>query len=109
MEMPETPESPPSPADAEAVRAIEAIVMVAPEPVEPQLLAQLLEMPVATVTSLCQRLAEAYEAAGHELRPRRPASARCGDRGPGVRGQDLPGFLLRSRRPHRLTVRSHSR
>jgi segregation and condensation protein B len=52
-------------ADAEAVRAIEAIVMVAPEPVEPQLLAQLLEMPVATVTSLCQRLAEAYEAAGH--------------------------------------------
>ena len=52
-------------ANAEAVRAIEAIVMVAPEPVEPQLLAQLLELPVATVTALCQRLAEAYEAAGH--------------------------------------------
>jgi len=52
-------------ANAEAVRAIEAIVMVAPEPVEPQLLAQLLEVPVATVTALCQRLAEAYEAAGH--------------------------------------------
>src|SRR5436853_6345849 len=50
---------------AEAVRAIEAIVMVAPEPVEPQLLAQLLELPAATVTDLCQRLAEAYEAAGH--------------------------------------------
>jgi len=50
---------------AEAVRAIEAIVMVAPEPVEPQLLAQLLELPVAIVTELCQRLAEAYEAAGH--------------------------------------------
>jgi segregation and condensation protein B len=50
---------------AEAVRAIEAIVMVAPEPVEPQLLAQLLELPVATVTELCQRLADAYEAAGH--------------------------------------------
>ena len=49
----------------EAVRAIEAIVMVAPEPVEPQLLAQLLELPVATVTALCQRLAEAYETAGH--------------------------------------------
>ncbi len=50
---------------AEAVRAIEAIVMVAPEPVEPQLLAQLLEIPVATVESLCRRLAEAYETAGH--------------------------------------------
>jgi segregation and condensation protein B len=50
---------------AEAVRAIEAIVMVAPEPVEPQLLAQLLEMPVDTVEALCQRLAAAYEDAGH--------------------------------------------
>jgi segregation and condensation protein B len=50
---------------AEAVRAIEAIVMVAPEPVEPQLLAQLLEVPVATVEALCRRLAEAYESAGH--------------------------------------------
>jgi segregation and condensation protein B len=50
---------------AEAVRAIEAIVMVAPEPVEPQLLAQLLELPVTTITALCQRLAEAYEGAGH--------------------------------------------
>jgi segregation and condensation protein B len=69
MEMPETPETPETPSgdagNAEAVRAIEAIVMVAPEPVEPQLLAQLLEMPVATVTALCQRLAEAYETAGH--------------------------------------------
>jgi segregation and condensation protein B len=50
---------------AEAVRAIEGIVMVAPEPVEPQLLAQLLEVPVATVEALCRRLAEAYEIAGH--------------------------------------------
>jgi segregation and condensation protein B len=50
---------------AEAVRAIEAIVMVASEPVEPQLLAQLLEMPVTTVDDLCQRLADAYDAAGH--------------------------------------------
>jgi segregation and condensation protein B len=49
----------------DAVRAIEAIVMVAPEPVEPQLLAQLLEMPVGAVEALCQRLAEAYEEAGH--------------------------------------------
>jgi segregation and condensation protein B len=51
--------------EAEAVRAIEAIVMVAPEPVEPQLLAQLLEMPVNAVDVLCQRLAAAYEDAGH--------------------------------------------
>jgi segregation and condensation protein B len=49
----------------DAVRAIEAVVMVSPEPVEPQLLAQLLELPVATVEGLCQRLAEAYEEAGH--------------------------------------------
>jgi segregation and condensation protein B len=52
-------------ATADAVRAIEAIVMVAPEPVEPQLLAQLLELPVTTITALCERLAEAYETAGH--------------------------------------------
>jgi len=49
----------------DAVRAIEAVVMVSPEPVEPQLLAQLLEVPVATVEAMCQRLAEAYEEAGH--------------------------------------------
>jgi segregation and condensation protein B len=49
----------------DAVRAIEAVVMVAAEPVEPQLLAQLLEVPVATVEALCQRLAETYEEAGH--------------------------------------------
>ncbi|HKA03694.1 MAG TPA: SMC-Scp complex subunit ScpB [Acidimicrobiales bacterium] len=49
----------------DAVRAIEAVVMVSPEPVEPQLLAQLLELPVSTVETLCQRLAEAYEDAGH--------------------------------------------
>jgi segregation and condensation protein B len=51
--------------DPDAVRAIEAVVMVSPEPVEPQLLAQLLELPVATVEGLCQRLADAYEKAGH--------------------------------------------
>jgi len=39
--------------------------MVSPEPVEPQLLAQLLEVPVATVEALCQRLAQTYEEAGH--------------------------------------------
>ena len=49
----------------DAVRAIEAVVMVSPEPVEPQLLAQLLEVPVATVEALCRRLAETYDDAGH--------------------------------------------
>ena len=49
----------------DAVRAIEAVVMVSPEPVEPQLLAQLLEVPVATVERLCERLAAAYDEAGH--------------------------------------------
>ena len=50
---------------ADVVRAIEAIVLVATEPVPPDLLAQLLELPVATVEQLCQRLAEAYDEAGH--------------------------------------------
>jgi segregation and condensation protein B len=49
----------------DAVRAIEAIVMVASEPVEPTLLAQLLELPLTKVESLCARLAEAYREAGH--------------------------------------------
>src|SRR5437588_5360492 len=43
-------------------RAIEAILMVAEEPVEPGLLAQLLEVPVASVEALCEELASAYEA-----------------------------------------------
>jgi segregation and condensation protein B len=50
---------------ADVVRAIEAIVLVATEPVPPDLLAQLLELPVATVEQLCQRLAAAYDEAGH--------------------------------------------
>jgi segregation and condensation protein B len=49
----------------DAVRAIEAVVMVSADPVEPQLLAQLLEVPVTTVEALCRRLAETYEEAGH--------------------------------------------
>ncbi len=52
-------------AGADVVRAIEAILLVAVEPVPPDLLAQLLELPVATVEELCRRLAEAYEEAGH--------------------------------------------
>jgi segregation and condensation protein B len=45
-------------------RAIEAVLMVAEMPVEPQLLAQLLEIPVARVTELCHAMAEQYEAEG---------------------------------------------
>ncbi|HSB85296.1 MAG TPA: SMC-Scp complex subunit ScpB [Ilumatobacteraceae bacterium] len=51
--------------DAETVRAIEAIVMVAVEPVAPDLLAQLLEQPTAVIERLCTELAAAYEEAGH--------------------------------------------
>jgi segregation and condensation protein B len=50
---------------AEAVRAVEAVVMVAADPVPPQLLAQLLELPVASVEALCERLSAAYEDGGH--------------------------------------------
>jgi len=57
------PGRPDEPADV--VRAIEAIVLVATEPVPPDLLAQLLELPVVTIEELCRRLAEAYDEAGH--------------------------------------------
>ena len=46
---------------SENSRAIEAILMVAEEPVETNLLAQLLELPAAKVDELCAELAEAYE------------------------------------------------
>lgn len=49
----------------EAVRAVEAILMVAHEPVPTDLIAQLVELPSATVEEVCVRLAESYEAAGH--------------------------------------------
>src|SRR5438477_8728992 len=48
----------------ENARAIEAILMVAEEPIEAQLLAQLLEVPVTKVDELCAELADAYEAEG---------------------------------------------
>src|SRR3954465_13840710 len=51
--------------DTETVRAIEAIVMVAVEPVAPDLLAQLLEQPAAGVERLCAELSAAYDEAGH--------------------------------------------
>jgi segregation and condensation protein B len=53
------------PLPADLVRAIEAVVMVASEPVPPQLLAQLLEIPLTAVVALCRRLAEVYDEAGH--------------------------------------------
>ena len=54
-----------NPIDTETVRAIEAIVMVAVEPVPPDLLAQLLEQPTALIERLCNELAAAYDEAGH--------------------------------------------
>jgi segregation and condensation protein B len=45
----------------EEARAIEAILMVAEEPVEPQLLGQLLEMSPKKIEGLCAELAEAYQ------------------------------------------------
>jgi segregation and condensation protein B len=50
---------------ADLVRIIEAIVLVATDPVEPAILAQLLEQPVTVIAELCQRLGEAYDEAGH--------------------------------------------
>ncbi len=43
------------------VRAIEAILMVADRPVEPGLLAQLLEMPAVEVEAACDELAKLYQ------------------------------------------------
>jgi segregation and condensation protein B len=45
-------------------QAIEAIVLVADRPVEPSLLAQLLEVPKTTIESVCSDLAAEYEHAG---------------------------------------------
>ena len=47
--------------DRESRRAIEAVVMAATEPVESRLLAELLEMPVTRVETLCDELAAEYE------------------------------------------------
>lgn len=46
----------------DAKRAIEAIVLVATDPIEDQLLAQVLELPTPTVRQLCRELAESYRA-----------------------------------------------
>jgi segregation and condensation protein B len=51
-----------TPQAEETRRAVEAVLMVAEAPVEPQLLAQLLEVPVATDQQICRELATEYEA-----------------------------------------------
>jgi segregation and condensation protein B len=48
----------------EAARAIEAVVMAAPEPVAPDVLAQLVEIPTAAVEEICAQLAADYERDG---------------------------------------------
>lgn len=50
---------------AEFKRAIESIVLVAIDPVPPDLLAQLLEQPTALVEKWCDELATGYANAGH--------------------------------------------
>ena len=49
---------------SETTQAIEAILMVAEDPVPAQLLAQLLEVPPATIDEACRELAASYEAQG---------------------------------------------
>jgi segregation and condensation protein B len=46
---------------SEHTRAIEAVLMVAEAPVEPHLLAQVLEIPTARVEEICQELATRYQ------------------------------------------------
>ena len=53
---------PPTAADTERRRALEAVLMVADEPVRPELLAQLLELSIAEVESMCAQMAAIYEA-----------------------------------------------
>jgi segregation and condensation protein B len=50
--------------NAETSRAIEAVVMASPEPVAPDLLAQLVEISTAAVEEICERLASEYERDG---------------------------------------------
>jgi len=55
----------PKPLDASTVRALEAIVLVASDPVSPELLAEILEISPDSVVAICESLATAYEEAGH--------------------------------------------
>lgn len=53
------------PLDASTVRALEAIVLVASEPVSPELLSQILEVSLESVIAICDSLSAAYDEAGH--------------------------------------------
>ncbi len=50
---------------AEFKRAIESIILVAHDPVQTELLAQLLEQPTAMIEQWCEELAASYREAGH--------------------------------------------
>ncbi len=50
--------------ERDVCRAIEAVVMAATEPVEPRLLAELVEVPISRVEELCAQLADEYERDG---------------------------------------------
>ena len=65
-------------ASREVRAAIEAVVLAAVEPVEPQLLAQLLEMPVADVEAACDAMAEAYDITLEYLKTRKQFGATIG-------------------------------
>jgi len=54
----------PEDVDVETRRAIEAMLMVAVDPVPPNLLAQLLELPTKRIEAICDGLADGYEAEG---------------------------------------------
>jgi segregation and condensation protein B len=59
----------PSPIDDEvfeheSTRAVEAVVMASTEPVEPQFLAELLELPVVEIERICTQLIHDYEEQG---------------------------------------------
>jgi segregation and condensation protein B len=53
------------PLGASTVRALEAVVLVASDPVPPELLSEILEIPTDTVVAICESLASAYDEAGH--------------------------------------------
>jgi len=62
---PVDPDAGPTPASVEeAKRAIEAVVMVADEPVDPQLLGELTEISPARVEEICAELAAEYDSEG---------------------------------------------
>lgn len=59
------PPGPDGDAVAEFKRAVEAMILVALDPVPPELMAQLLEQPVVAVERWCEELAATYAERGH--------------------------------------------